>query len=87
MTIDSILEASMNSLLSSKIKTKLVDEDIVNFISCFAILSPPSSSSSRTNRFESISNKSNSPDVNQLRQQYKKLKQRNKEVQIIRNYS
>jgi hypothetical protein len=58
---------------------KLLDDELVNFISCFAILS----SASRTNRFESITHKSNSPDVNQLRQQYKKLKQRNKQVQII----
>jgi len=32
---------------------------------------------------ESIPHKTNSPDVNQLRQQYKKIKQRNKQVQII----
>ncbi|CAF1132431.1 unnamed protein product [Adineta ricciae] len=60
-----------------RIKTKLLDEEIVNFVSCFAILS---SSSLRNNR--SVE-KSNSPDVNQLRQQYKKLQQRNKQVQII----
>ncbi|UJR22035.1 hypothetical protein I4U23_025103 [Adineta vaga] len=60
-----------------RIKTKLLDEEIVNFISCFAILS---SSSLRNNR---LAEKSNSPDVNQLRQQYKKLQQRNKQVQII----
>ncbi|CAF0804238.1 unnamed protein product [Adineta steineri] len=83
-TSENIKQNQSKSKDLKRIKTKLVDEDIVNFISCFAILSSPSSSSSsRTNRFESISNKSNSPDVNQLRQQYKKLKQRNKEVQII----
>ncbi|CAF2751347.1 unnamed protein product [Rotaria sp. Silwood2] len=61
-------------------KTKLIDDDVINFISCFAILS---SSPLRNNRLESILPKSNSPDINQLRQQYKKLKQRNQQVQII----
>ncbi|CAF4309025.1 unnamed protein product [Rotaria sp. Silwood2] len=87
------------------------DEDIANFMSCFAILSSPS----RNNRLEyhpndSIINNnttalsrltpgaySNLPtthktisiedslslDISQLRQQYKKLKERNKQVQII----
>ncbi|CAF0874824.1 unnamed protein product [Rotaria sordida] len=63
-------------------KTKLIDDDVINFISCFAILSS-TSSSLRNNRFESILPKTNSPDINQLRQQYKKLKQRNQQVQII----
>ncbi|CAF1929861.1 unnamed protein product [Rotaria magnacalcarata] len=61
-------------------KTKFIDDDVINFISCFAILSP---SSLRNNRFEPISPKASSPDINQLRQQYKKLKQRNQQVQII----
>ncbi|CAF1082876.1 unnamed protein product [Rotaria sordida] len=88
------------------------DEDIANFMSCFAILSSPS----RNNRLEYHSNDSttinNNPtalsrltpgaysnlptthktnsiedslslDISQLRQQYKKLKERNKQVQII----
>ncbi|CAF1224099.1 unnamed protein product [Rotaria sp. Silwood1] len=61
-------------------KAKLIDDDVVNFISCFAILS---SASLRNNRLESILPKTNSPDINQLREQYKKLKQRNQQVQII----
>jgi len=91
--------------------TGTADEDIANFMSCFAILSSPS----RNNRIEyhpNDSSSSNNPtalsrltpgaysnlptthktntiedslslDISQLRQQYKKLKERNKQVQII----
>ncbi|CAF3320973.1 unnamed protein product [Rotaria socialis] len=87
------------------------DEDMVNFMSCFAILSSPS----RNNRLEYHSNESTtnnntaalsrltpgaysgiptthktnsiedslSLDISQLRHQYKKLQDRNKQVQII----
>lgn len=57
-----------------RIKPKLIDDDVANFISCFAILSKTNRNTNETN---------SSPDINQLREQYKKLKQRNKQVQII----
>ncbi|CAF4922767.1 unnamed protein product, partial [Rotaria sp. Silwood1] len=111
------LKLRENKRLKTKISTinddeaAAADEDIANFMSCFAILSSPS----RNNRLEyhpndsTISNNttalsrltpgaySNLPtthktnsiedslslDISQLRQQYKKLKERNKQVQII----
>jgi len=82
------LDSSSQSISSAskskdikRIASKLIDEDLMNFVSCFALLS--SSSTSRIDPLQFMSNKSLSNDLNQLRQEYKQLQQRNQQIHIF----